>query len=80
MSATICLALWSSGQLGALWCSLCSDLYVFNLFTSDHSVDREPLADVYLYNFPDDRRALKILGKYLHSLADPTVTVMTNHN
>ena len=51
-----------------------------NLFTSNHSVDRDPLADVYFYNFPDDRRALKILGEYFHSLVDSTVTVMTNHN
>ena len=72
------IALRPSSQLGALWRSLCSDLYAFNLFTSNYSFDRDPRADVYLYNFPDDRRALKFLGKYLHSLADSMV--MTNHN
>jgi hypothetical protein len=66
MSATISLALRSSIQLGALWRTLCSDLYVFHLFTSNYSVDRNPLADVYFYNFPDDRRALKFLGEYAH--------------
>jgi hypothetical protein len=79
MSATISLALRSPFQLGALWRSLCSALYVFNLFTSNYSVDRDPLADVYFYNFPDDRRALKFLGEYFHSWADSTVT-MTNLN
>jgi hypothetical protein len=68
MSVIICLALRSSGQLGALWRSLCSDLYVFNFFTSNCSVDSDLLADVYFYNFPEDRRALKVLGEYLHSL------------
>ena len=77
MYATISLALRSSSKLGTLWRSLCSDLYGFNLFVSKHSVDRDPLADVYLYNFPDDRRALKFLGEYLHSLAD--WTMMINH-
>ena len=67
MSATISLAFRSHGQLGTLWRPLRSDLYVFNLYTSNHSVDRDPLADVYLYNFPDDRRALKYLGEYLHT-------------
>lgn len=78
MSETISLALRSSRQLGALRRSLRSDLYVFNLFTTNYSVDRDPLADVYIYNFPEDRRALKYLGEYLHSLADSTV--MANHN
>ena len=27
-------------------------------------IDREPCVDVYSYNFPDDKRALKILGEY----------------
>jgi hypothetical protein len=27
-------------------------------------IDREPCVDVYSYNFPDDRRALKLLGEY----------------
>lgn len=67
MSSTISLALRSPGQLGALWRPLCSDLCVFNLYTSNYSVDRDPLADVYLYNFPDDKRALKFLGEYLHT-------------
>jgi hypothetical protein len=67
MSATISLALRSPSQLGALWRPLCSNLYAFNLYTSDYSVDRDPLADVYFYNFPDDRRALKFLGEYLHT-------------
>ena len=78
MSATISLALRSSIQLGSLWRSLRSDLYVFDLITSNYSVDRDPPADVYFYNFPEDRRALKVLGEYFHLLAD--LTVMTFHN
>ena len=78
MSETISLALRSSSQLGALRRSLRSDLYVFILFTTNYSVDRDPLADVYIYNFPEDRRALKYLGEYLHSLADSMV--MANNN
>jgi hypothetical protein len=27
-------------------------------------IDHEPWVDVYGYNFPDDRRALKFLGEY----------------
>jgi hypothetical protein len=79
MSSTISLALRSPFQLGSLWRSLCSDLYLSNLFTSNYSVDRDPLADVYFYNFPDDRRALKLLGEYFHSLAADS-TVMTDRN
>jgi hypothetical protein len=63
MSATLCLALRSSRQLGTLRRSLCSDLYVSHL-NSSFSIYRGPLADVYVYNFPDDRRALKLLGEY----------------
>ena len=77
MSATINLALRSPCQLGTLWRSLCSDLYVLNLFTSNYSVDRDP--DVYFYNFPEDRRALKLLGEYFHYLAADS-TVMTDRN
>jgi hypothetical protein len=44
--------------------------FVFKLvrispLNSSYSVDRDPLTDVYIYNFPDDRRALKFLGEYL---------------
>ena len=67
MAATISLALRSSIQLGALWRSLCPDLCVFSLFTFNYSVDHDSLADVYFYNFPEDRRTLKFLGEYLHS-------------
>ena len=27
-------------------------------------IDREPCVDVYSYNFPGDKRALKLLGEY----------------
>ncbi len=44
--------------------------FVFKLvrippLSSSYSVDRDLLIDVYMYNFPDDRRALKFLGEYL---------------
>jgi hypothetical protein len=63
MNSTICLAPWSSSQLDTLWRSFCSDLYVYHL-SFGHSVDREPCVDVYSYNFPNDRLALKLLGEY----------------
>jgi hypothetical protein len=66
MSATIGLALRSFSQLGTLWRSLCSDLCVPCLDSIDSLfVDREPYLDVYSYNFPGDRRVLKLLGEYL---------------
>ena len=27
-------------------------------------IEREPCVDVYSYNFPNDRRALKVIGEY----------------
>jgi hypothetical protein len=53
---------WSIGRFMAF--------FVFKLvrispLNSSYSVDRDPLTDVYIYNFPDDRRALKFLGEYL---------------
>ena len=77
MSVTIGLALWSFGQLGTLWRSLCSDLCVPCL-DSGLFDDREPYLDVYGYNFPDDRRALKLLGEYLTFFAGFDA-VMKNH-
>ena len=64
MSVTIGLALRSFSQLGTLWRSLCSDLCV-SCLDSSLFIDREPYLDVYSYNFPDDRHALKLLGEYL---------------
>jgi hypothetical protein len=29
-----------------------------------HIIDRGPCVDVYSYNFPDDKLALKLLGEY----------------
>lgn len=33
-------------------------------------IDLEPYVDVYSYNFPDDRRALKLLSEYSTFLGD----------
>lgn len=64
------LALRSSRQLGTLWRSLCSDLYVPPPLVSGCFIDCEPCVDVYSYNFPDDKRALKLLGEYSAFLDD----------
>jgi hypothetical protein len=51
-----------SCQLGIIWRPLRPDLYEPGIITS--TVHLKPPTDVYCYNFPNDRRIVKCLGKH----------------